>query len=53
LVQALALLDARVGRRRLETAGERDLHPLARRMLELRLEAERTARVEASASTRQ
>jgi hypothetical protein len=45
LVQAL--LDARIGRRRLEAAGDRDLHPLARRMLELRLQAERAAQTEA------
>jgi hypothetical protein len=40
LVQSLAVLDARVGRRRLAELDPERLHPLARRLLEVRLEAQ-------------
>jgi hypothetical protein len=40
LVQSLAVLDARLGRRRLATLDAELLHPLARRLLEVRLESE-------------
>ncbi|HEY0627647.1 MAG TPA: hypothetical protein VGD10_13090 [Allosphingosinicella sp.] len=43
LVQSLAMLDRRVGKRRLRALDEASLHPLARRLLLIRLEAEQGA----------
>jgi hypothetical protein len=40
LIQALAVLDSRLGRRRLEKFDDSVLHPLARKMLAIRQEAE-------------
>jgi hypothetical protein len=40
LVQALAVVDKRVGRRRLATIESEKLHPLARKLLEIRRNAE-------------
>jgi hypothetical protein len=43
-VSSLAVLNAKVGRTRLERARARELHPLTRAMLEFRLQAELEAR---------
>jgi hypothetical protein len=43
LVRALAIVDARLGKRRLTQLDPEALHPLPRRLLELRLEAARTS----------
>ncbi len=40
LVQALAVLDSRLGKRRLETFDDTALHPLAKKLLAVRQEAE-------------
>ena len=42
-ISSLAVLNAKVGRQRLERASMRNLHPLTRAMLDFRLEAERDA----------
>ena len=41
LIQSLAVLDKRLGKRRLEQVKESPLHPLARRLLDARLGSER------------
>nr|MDJ0794366.1 hypothetical protein [Woeseiaceae bacterium] len=40
LIQALAVLDSRLGKRRLETFDDTALHPLAKKILAIRQEAE-------------
>lgn len=40
LIQALAMLDRRLGKRRYAQVAQGDLHPLARRLFEARLESE-------------
>ena len=41
LVQALAVLDARLGKRRFSEIHHEHMHPLARKLLEVRIEAEK------------
>jgi hypothetical protein len=40
LIQALAVVDARFGKRRLDSLDDSDLHPLARKLLTIRRQAE-------------
>lgn len=40
LIQTLAVLDSRIGKRRLRSISAESLHPLARKMLAVRLDAE-------------
>ena len=42
LIQALAVVDARLGKRRLESLDDVNLHPLAKELLSIRREAELT-----------
>ncbi len=42
LIQALAVVDTRLGKQRLESLDDADLHPLARELLGIRREAELT-----------
>lgn len=43
LIQSLAVLDRRLGKRRFAEAESRDLHRLAKKLLEIRIGAEQTA----------
>ena len=42
LIQSLAMLDKRLGKRRLKRMKDQDLHPLARKLFEVRTSAETT-----------
>ncbi len=52
LVQSLAIVDRRLGKKRLRAIDASSLHPLAKMLLDVRLEAENPARMEFAASAR-
>jgi hypothetical protein len=50
-ISSLAVLNAKVGRQRLQRMAARDLHPLTRAILDFRIEAERDVRSRATSAT--